>query len=387
MRSWFNIGIIFLLGSGMLQAQKKALIIGVTGQDGAYLSRFLLGKGYVVHGIKRRSSSLNTGRIDKIYQDPVHRSKDTRNFILHYGDVTDTSNIIRLIQEIQPDEIYNLAAQSHVKVSFELPEYTADVDAIGTLRILEAIRILGLTKKTKFYQASTSEMFGKVQEVPQRETTPFYPRSPYGVAKLYGFWITKNYRESYGIFACNGILFNHESPLRGETFVTKKIVRAVARIHMGLQEKLFLGNLDAKRDWGHARDYVEAMWLMLQQDEPDDFVIGTGQTRSVREFVEHAFARVGSTIAWRGNGVNEIGYDANTGRELVFVDPSYFRPTEVDLLIADPTKAQKTLGWKATTTFEEIVQEMVEYELQEVKNLPEHLFSLKKASKPGVIEW
>ncbi|TET34446.1 GDP-mannose 4,6-dehydratase [Candidatus Dependentiae bacterium] len=387
MRSWFNIGIIFLLGSGMLQAQKKALIIGVTGQDGAYLSRFLLGKGYVVHGIKRRSSSLNTGRIDKIYQDPVHRSKDTRNFILHYGDVTDTSNIIRLIQEIQPDEIYNLAAQSHVKVSFELPEYTADVDAIGTLRILEAIRILGLTKKTKFYQASTSEMFGKVQEVPQRETTPFYPRSPYGVAKLYGFWITKNYRESYGIFACNGILFNHESPLRGETFVTKKIVRAVARIHMGLQEKLFLGNLDAKRDWGHARDYVEAMWRMLQQDEPDDFVIGTGQTRSVREFVEHAFARVGSTIAWRGNGVNEIGYDANTGRELVFVDPSYFRPTEVDLLIADPTKAQKTLGWKATTTFEEIVQEMVEYELQEVKNLPEHLFSLKKASKPGVIEW
>lgn len=387
MRSWFNIGIIFLLGSGMLQAQKKALIIGVTGQDGAYLSRFLLGKGYVVHGIKRRSSSLNTGRIDKIYQDPVHRSKDTRNFILHYGDVTDTSNIIRLIQEIQPDEIYNLAAQSHVKVSFELPEYTADVDAIGTLRILEAIRILGLTKKTKFYQASTSEMFGKVQEVPQRETTPFYPRSPYGVAKLYGFWITKNYRESYGIFACNGILFNHESPLRGETFVTKKIVRAVARIHIGLQEKLFLGNLDAKRDWGHARDYVEAMWRMLQQDEPDDFVIGTGQTRSVREFVEHAFARVGSTIAWRGNGVNEIGYDANTGRELVFVDPSYFRPTEVDLLIADPTKAQKTLGWKATTTFEEIVQEMVEYELQEVKNLPEHLFSLKKASKPGVIEW
>jgi len=387
MRSWFNIGIIFLLGSGMLQAQKKALIIGVTGQDGAYLSRFLLGKGYVVHGIKRRSSSLNTGRIDKIYQDPVHRSKDTRNFILHYGDVTDTSNIIRLIQEIQPDEIYNLAAQSHVKVSFELPEYTADVDAIGTLRILEAIRILGLTKKTKFYQASTSEMFGKVQEVPQRETTPFYPRSPYGVAKLYGFWITKNYRESYGIFACNGILFNHESPLRGETFVTKKIVRAVARIHMGLQEKLFLGNLDAKRDWGHARDYVEAMWLMLQQDEPDDFVIGTGQTRSVREFVEHAFARVGSTIAWRGSGVNEVGYDANTGRELVFVDPSYFRPTEVDLLIADPTKAQKTLGWKATTTFEEIVQEMVEYELQEVKNLPEHLFSLKKASKPGVIEW
>ena len=387
MRSWFNIGIIFLLGSGMLQAQKKALIIGVTGQDGAYLSRFLLGKGYVVHGIKRRSSSLNTGRIDKIYQDPIHRSKDTRNFILHYGDVTDTSNIIRLIQEIQPDEIYNLAAQSHVKVSFELPEYTADVDAIGTLRILEAIRILGLTKKTKFYQASTSEMFGKVQEVPQRETTPFYPRSPYGVAKLYGFWITKNYRESYGIFACNGILFNHESPLRGETFVTKKIVRAVARIHIGLQEKLFLGNLDAKRDWGHARDYVEAMWLMLQQDEPDDFVIGTGQTRSVREFVEHAFARVGSTIAWRGSGVNEIGYDANTGRELVFVDPSYFRPTEVDLLIADPTKAQKTLGWKATTTFEEIVQEMVEYELQEVKNLPEHLFSLKKAGKPGVVEW
>jgi GDPmannose 4,6-dehydratase len=341
----------------------------------------------VVHGIKRRSSILNTGRIDRMYQDPVHKTKDTRNFILHYGDVTDTSNIIRLIQEIQPDEIYNLAAQSHVKVSFELPEYTADVDAIGTLRILEAIRILGLTNKTKFYQASTSEMFGKVQEVPQRETTPFYPRSPYGVAKLYGFWITKNYRESYGIFACNGILFNHESPLRGETFVTKKIVRAVARIYTGLQEKLFLGNVDAKRDWGHARDYVEAMWLMLQQDEPDDFVIGTGQTRSVREFVERAFAQVGITIAWRGTGVDEVGHDKETGRALVFVDKSYFRPTEVDLLVADTTKAQKTLGWKALVTFDELIKEMVTYELQEVKNSPEHFFALKGIDKQGVVEW
>lgn len=371
----------------MIQIQKKALIIGVTGQDGAYLAQLLLDKGYVVHGVKRRSSILNTGRIDHLYQDPVHKEKDTRNFILHYGDVTDTSNIIRLVQEIQPDEIYNLAAQSHVKVSFELPEYTADVDAIGTLRILEAIRIVGLTHKTRFYQASTSEMFGKVCEIPQRETTPFYPRSPYGVAKLYGFWITKNYRESYGMFACNGILFNHESPLRGETFVTKKIARAVARIYMGLQEKLFLGNLDAKRDWGHARDYVEAMWRMLQLKDPDDFVIGTGQTRSVREFVEHAFAQVGITIAWRGVGVDEVGYDVRRGCELVVVDPVYFRPAEVDLLVADPTKAQQMLGWRAQVTFDELVQEMVSYELQELKNRSsEDIFLLKKYKRQGVVE-
>lgn len=385
MKIGYNIGLFFLLCGGMIQTQKKALIIGVTGQDGAYLSRFLLRKGYKVHGIKRRSSMLNTGRIDAIYQDPMHRKDDTRNFILHYGDVTDTSNIIRIIQEVQPDEIYNLAAQSHVKVSFELPEYTADVDAIGTLRILEAIRILGLKNKTKFYQASTSELFGKVQEIPQRETTPFYPRSPYGVAKLYAFWITKNYREAYGMFACNGILFNHESPLRGETFVTKKIVRAVAQIHRGMQDKLFLGNLDAKRDWGHARDYVEAMWLMLQQNEPDDFVIGTGQTRSVREFVEHAFATVGITIAWRGSGVHEVGYDVNTGKELVCVDPAYFRPSEVDLLIADPTKAQRVLGWRATITFDQLVKEMVRYEL-EAMNTPSEKVCARK-QKDGVGAW
>ncbi len=372
----------------MKQTKKNVLIIGVTGQDGAYLSRFLLNKGYCVHGMKRRSSSLNTGRVDSIYQDPMHNKKDTRNFILHYGDVTDTSNVIRLIQEIQPDEIYNLAAQSHVKVSFELPEYTADVDAIGTLRILEAIRILGLTKKTKFYQASTSEMFGNVQEVPQSETTPFYPRSPYGVAKLYGFWITKNYREAYDMFACNGILFNHESPLRGETFVTKKVARAVARIHLGLQDTVCLGNLDAKRDWGHAREYVRAMWLMLQQERADDFVIGTGQTRSVREFVEHAFHQVGITIAWRGKGLNEVGYDVKTKRTLVLVDPAYFRPTEVDLLIADPTKAYEQLGWKATVPFHELVKEMVAYELEsECKNVGGKLPFLRKTMKERVIEW
>lgn len=389
MWSWRSRGTFFLLGICiMMQAQKKALIIGVTGQDGAYLSRFLLEKGYVVHGVKRRSSILNTGRIDSLYQDPVHNGRDTRHFILHYGDVTDTSNIIRLIQEIQPDEIYNLAAQSHVKVSFELPEYTADVDAIGTLRILEAIRILGLAEKTRFYQASTSEMFGKVQAIPQNEMTPFYPRSPYGVAKLYGFWITKNYRESYGIFACNGILFNHESPLRGETFVTKKIAHAVARIHAGLQEKLFLGNLDAKRDWGHARDYVEAMWLMLQQDTPDDFVIGTGQTRSVREFVERAFAHVGITIAWRGTGMHEVGYDLQTGTEHVGVDPAYFRPAEVDLLIADPRKAEEKLGWKAAIGFDELVREMMEYELYQVKHqVQEQVQFRRTGGKQGVVEW
>lgn len=346
---------------------KSAFIIGVTGQDGAYLSRFLLDKGYNVHGIKRRSSSLNTQRVDSIYEDPMHRSNDTRRFILHYGDVTDTSNIIRLIQEIKPDEIYNLAAQSHVKVSFELPEYTADVDAIGTLRILEAIRILGLSKKTKFYQASTSEMFGLVQAIPQNETTPFYPRSPYGVAKVYAYWITKNYREAYGIFASNGILFNHESPLRGETFVTRKITRAVARIHAGLSDVLYLGNLDAKRDWGHAQDYVEAMWLMLQHPMPDDFVIGTGQTRSVREFVACAFQEVDITIDWKGSGINEVGYDRQTGREIVFVDPTYFRPSEVELLVADARKAEKVLGWKPKISFDQLVKEMVAYEFNELE--------------------
>ncbi len=345
---------------------KVAFIIGVTGQDGAYLSRFLLKKGYTVHGMKRRSSSLNTQRIDGIYEDPMHRMHDRRRFILHYGDLTDTSNVIRLIQEIQPDEIYNLAAQSHVKVSFEMPEYTADVDAIGTLRILEAIRILGLTKKTKFYQASTSEMFGKVAEIPQNEDTPFYPRSPYGVAKVYAYWITRNYREAYGLFACNGILFNHESPFRGETFVTRKITRAVARIHLGIEKALYLGNLDAKRDWGHAKDYVKAMWLMLQQEQPDDFVIGTGNTRSVREFVERAFKEIGITIAWRGKGLDEVGYDAATGRALVFVDPKYFRPAEVDLLIANPAKAKRELGWEPKISFDELVKEMIAHELKEL---------------------
>jgi GDP-mannose 4,6-dehydratase len=346
---------------------KRALIIGITGQDGAYLSRFLLAKNYEVHGMKRRSSSFNTGRLDSIYQEPIHRALDTRRFFLHYGDITDTSNIIRLIQEIQPDEIYNLAAQSHVKVSFEMPEYTADVVAIGSLRILEAIRILGLTNKTKYYQASSSEMFGKVQEIPQKETTPFYPRSPYGCAKLYAYWITKNYRESYGMFACNGILFNHESPMRGETFVTRKITREVARIHLGLKKALYLGNLDAKRDWGHARDYVEAMWLMLQQDVADDFVIGTGETHSVREFVERAFAHIGIKIAWKGSGVDEVGYDEKTGRSLVFVDAKYFRPAEVDLLISDPTKANTVLGWKPKILFQELVTEMMDAELAMLK--------------------
>lgn len=349
---------------------KVAFIIGITGQDGAYLSRFLLKKGYVVHGMKRRSSSLNTQRIDGIYEDPMCRSKDGRRFILHYGDVTDTANVIDLINKIQPDEIYNLAAQSHVKVSFEMPEYTADVDAMGTLRILEAIRILGLTKKTKFYQASTSEMYGKVQEIPQNELTPFYPRSPYGVAKLYAYWITRNYREAYGMFACNGILFNHESPLRGETFVTRKITRAVARMYLGLEHALYLGNLDAKRDWGHAKDYVRAMWLMLQQEVPDDFVIGTGQTRSVREFVECAFKEVGITIVWKGSGLDEIGYDAESGRALVFVDPSYFRPAEVDLLIANPAKAKNLLQWEPQIGFDELVKEMIVHELEILRSVP-----------------
>ena len=340
---------------------KTALIVGVTGQDGAYLSELLLGKGYTVHGIKRRSSLINTSRIDHLYEDP---SVSNRNFILHYGDSTDATSLVRIIQQVQPDEIYNLAAQSHVAVSFELPEYTAQVDGVGVLNILEAIRILDLTDKTKFYQASTSELYGKVQEVPQSETTPFYPRSPYGVAKLYGFWITKNYREAHGMFACNGILFNHESPMRGETFVTRKITRAVARIKNGLQDTLYLGNLQAQRDWGHARDYVEAMWLMLQQDKPDDFVIATGQMHTVREFVERAFACAGITVVWHGSGVDEYGTDAATGKKIVGVNPRYFRPAEVEQLQGNPAKAKRELGWELKVPFDELVREMVESELK-----------------------
>ncbi len=336
---------------------KTALITGITGQDGAYLAEFLLNKGYIVHGIKRRSSSFNTERIDHLYRDPHERNV---NFFMHYGDLTDSTNLIRIIQETQPDEIYNLAAQSHVQVSFDTPEYTANSDAVGTLRLLEAIRILGLEKKTKFYQASTSELYGKVQEIPQSETTPFYPRSPYGAAKLYVYWVTVNYREAYGMFACNGILFNHESPIRGETFVTRKITMAVARIKKGLQEKLYLGNLDAKRDWGFAGDYVEAMWLMLQQDEPDDFVIATGETHSVREFVELAFAEVGIEIEWRGDGVDEVGVNKGTGDVLIEVDPRYYRPTEVDILIGDPAKAKEKLGWEAKVGLRELLKMMVE---------------------------
>ena len=343
--------------------EKIAMIIGVTGQDGTYLSELLLSKGYIVHGLKRRTSIINTCRIDHLYNDPYYHNR----FFLHYGDVTDSANIIHLIQKIQPDEIYNLSAQSHVLVSFEMPLYTADVNALGPLRILEAIRIVGGTKKIKFYQASSSEMFGLVQEIPQNELTPFYPRSPYGVAKLFGHWITKNYRESYGIFACSGILFNHESPVRGETFVTRKIARAVARISCGQQEFLLLGNLDALRDWGHARDYVEAMWLMLQQDVADDYVIATGESHSVREFVEHALAEIDITIAWKGKGVDEIGYDKDTGRELIFVDPRYFRPAEVDLLMGDAAKAFKILDWKPKTSFIKLVKEMVSCELNNVK--------------------
>jgi GDPmannose 4,6-dehydratase len=335
---------------------KVALITGITGQDGAYLAEFLLNKGYMVHGIKRRSSLINTDRVDHLYQDP--HEKDVK-FHLHYGDMTDATNLIRIIQETQPDEIYNLAAQSHVQVSFDTPEYTANSDALGTLRILEALRILGLTKKTKFYQASTSELYGKVQETPQKETTPFYPRSPYAAAKIYAYWITVNYREAYDIFACNGILFNHESPIRGETFVTRKITRAVARIKLGLEENLYLGNLDSKRDWGYAGDYVEAMWLMLQQDKPEDFVIATGETRSVREFVELAFQNVGIDITWQGQGIEEEGIDTATGKVLVYIDPRYFRPTEVDLLLGDPTKAREKLGWKAKVTFPELVSKMI----------------------------
>ncbi len=356
-----------------LYAKKVALITGITGQDGAYLAELLLSKGYEVHGIKRRGSSFNTPRINHLYEDAHTKTK--RNFILHYGDVTDSLDTIRLIQEIKPDEIYNLAAQSHVAVSFELPEYTAWTDGMGVLHILEAIRVLGLTHKTRFYQASTSELYGKVQEVPQSETTPFYPRSPYGVAKLYGYWITKNYREAYGMYACNGILFNHESPIRGETFVTRKITRAVAAIKCGLEDALYVGNLNALRDWGHARDYVYAMWLMLQQEEPDDFVIATGQMHSVREFIELAFKHVNITIKWRGEGIDEVGYDAQSGRELVFVDSHYFRPAEVEQLLGNPKKAQEKLGWQATTVFEQLVKEMVEADLLIAKKSLHHFRS------------
>jgi GDPmannose 4,6-dehydratase len=350
--------------------QKKALITGITGQDGAYLSELLLKKGYEVHGIKRRASSFNTERIDHLYQDP---HVDNRNFILHYGDLTDSTNIIRIIQEVQPDEIYNLGAMSHVQVSFEMPEYTADADGIGVLRILEAIRILGLTKKTRFYQASTSELYGLVQEVPQRETTPFYPRSPYAVAKLYAYWITVNYREAYGMYACNGILFNHESPLRGETFVTRKITRATAKIGMGLQDKLYLGNMDAKRDWGHAKDYVEGMWRMLQQETADDFVLATGVTTTVRDFVLLSFREIGVELEFKGEGINEVGivavsnnsdFPLEIGKEVVSVDPAYFRPTEVELLIGDPTKAKEKLGWEPTYGLAALTSEMVKADIE-----------------------
>lgn len=342
---------------------KTALITGITGQDGAYLAALLLQKGYTVHGIKRRSSSFNTGRIDHLYKDP-HQSEVKLH--LHYGDMTDSMNLTRIVQETQPDEIYNLAAMSHVQVSFETPEYTANADGIGTLRLLEAIRLLKMTKKTRFYQASTSELYGWVREIPQSETTPFYPRSPYAAAKLYAYWITVNYREAYDMHASNGILFNHESPLRGETFVTRKITRAVAAITLGYQEMLYLGNLDAKRDWGHARDYVEGMWRILQQDASDDYVLATGETRTVREFVNAAFAETGVTIVWTGTGIDEVGHDAATGKPVVSVDPRYFRPTEVDILIGNPAKAREKLGWGATVGFTQLVSEMVRADMERV---------------------
>jgi GDPmannose 4,6-dehydratase len=352
---------------------KVALIAGATGQDGAYLAEFLLAKGYVVHGIKRRSSSFNTARVDHLMHDPHEMGV---SFYLHYGDVTDATNIIRIVQETQPDEIYNLAAQSHVQVSFETPEYTANADALGTLRLLEAIRILGRQNEIRFYQASTSELFGKAQETPQKETTPFYPRSPYAAAKLYAYWITVNYREAYGMHASNGILFNHESPIRGETFVTRKITRAVASISHGLQTRVFLGNLDARRDWGHARDYVEGMWLILQQNEPDDYVLATGESHSVREFVEKAFAHIGRTIVWQGSGVAEKGIDKSSGEVLVEIDSRYFRPTEVDALLGDPSKARARLGWWHRTKFDELVKEMVDADivaiLQEQERINRH---------------
>ena len=351
--------------------KKVALITGITGQDGAYLADLLLKKDYLVHGIKRRSSSFNTARIDHLYQDP---HIDKRNFVLHHGDLTDSTNMIRIIQEVQPDEIYNLAAQSHVMVSFETPEYTANADALGTLRILEAIRLLGLSDKTRFYQASTSELYGIAQEVPQNEKTPFYPRSPYGVAKLYAYWITVNYREAYNIFACNGILFNHESPIRGETFVTRKITRAAARISLGVQERLYLGNLDSKRDWGHADDYVEGMWRIMQHDKPDDFVLATGISTSIRDFTTLAFSEAGISLEWSGSGVNEVGKNAKTGKLLVSVDPTYFRPTEVDLLIGDATKAKEKLGWSPTCDLKQLISEMISSDLEEARK-DRHLLS------------
>jgi len=359
---------------------KTALITGITGQDGAYLAEFLLNKGYIVHGIKRRSSSFNTARVDHLYKDP---HEEDVNFFMHYGDLTDATNLIRIIQEVQPDEIYNLAAQSHVQVSFETPEYTANADALGALRILEAIRILGMESKTRFYQASTSEMYGKVREIPQTETTPFYPRSPYGAAKVYAYWITVNYREAYNIFACNGILFNHESPIRGETFVTRKITRAVARIKLGLQNSLYLGNLDSKRDWGYAKDFVHAMWLMLQQEEPEDYVIATGKNHSVREFVEKAFNEIGIKIVWKGEGINEVGIVEkfihtpcpmlSAGDIVVKIDQRYFRPTEVDILLGDPSKAKEKLGWEPRVSFDELVKIMVEEDIKEAQK--DHLCS------------
>jgi GDPmannose 4,6-dehydratase len=345
-------------------AKKAALITGVTGQDGAYLAELLLQKGYVVHGVKRRSSSLNTSRIDHLYADP---HTPGTNLFLHYGDMTDSTNLLRLIQETQPNEIYNLAAQSHVQVSFETPEYTANADGLGTLRMLEAIRILNMQDTVRFYQASTSELYGKVQETPQSETTPFYPRSPYGIAKLYAYWITVNYREAYGMHASNGILFNHESPIRGETFITRKVTRAVAAIQLGQQNKLYVGNLDAKRDWGHARDYVEGMWRILQQGEPDDYVLATGQAHSVRELIECAFSVVGRRLDWRGSGDSETGLDAATGKVVVEVDPRYYRPTEVDFLLGDPSKARQKLGWSHTVSFEQLVTEMVESDLAQLR--------------------
>ena len=343
---------------------KRALITGITGQDGAYLADFLLKKGYEVHGIKRRASSFNTARVDHLYRDP--HEQDVR-FMMHYGDLTDSTNLIRIIQEIQPDEVYNLGAQSHVKVSFETPEYTANVDGLGTLRILEAIRILKMEEKTRFYQASTSELFGKVQEIPQKETTPFYPRSPYGVAKLYAYWITVNYREAYGMYACNGILFNHESPVRGETFVTRKITRALARIKIGLQDTLYLGNLDARRDWGHARDFVEMQWLMLQQDEPEDYVIATGIQYSVRELIEIAAQQLSISIRWEGEGIDEKGIEEKNGQIIVAVDPGYYRPTEVNELLGDAGKAREKLGWVPGTSFEEMIAEMIEADMEEAQ--------------------
>lgn len=344
-----------------MTSTKKALITGITGQDGAYLAELLLAKGYEVHGIKRRASSFNTDRIDHLYQDPHEQG---RRLVLHYGDLTDATNLIRVVQQVQPDEIYNLAAQSHVGVSFETPEYTANSDALGTLRLLEAIRILGLEKRTRFYQASTSEMFGKVHEIPQRETTPFYPRSPYGAAKVYAYWITVNYREAYGLFACNGILFNHESPIRGETFVTRKITRGLARIAAGLEQCLYLGNLDSRRDWGHARDFVEGQWLMLQQALPEDFVLATGKQHSVREFVEHAASHAGMRIQWQGRGADEQGLDGKSGRAVVKIDPRYYRPTEVDTLLGDASKARSKLGWSPRITFEELVAEMMRSDME-----------------------